>query len=138
MATRTNWHLDTLSLPDGDPMAEIEQLKSGATVLEFRTADEVMADFTASLHREGRFSTYADLECEIKLPHTRPPCYECPHYVADPSTNPLGLICELGRNQVDLLDELDAIKAAERLDEELAVAFEREQAACEELAAALV
>jgi hypothetical protein len=139
MATRTNWHLDTLELPDGDPMAEIEQLKSGAVVLDLRREpEEVMADLAASFDREARFSHYAGVECSIKLPTNRPPCYDCPQYVADPSVNPLGLICQLGRRQVDLLDELDAIRAPERLDEELAVAFEREQAACEELAAALV
>lgn len=138
MATRTNWHLDALVLPAGDPMAEIEQLKSDAELVDLtRPRAEVMADLTAAFEREARLSHYGGVECSIKGA-ARPPCYECPHHVADPSVNALGLICEIGRHQVDLLDELESITAAERLDDELAVAFQRDQAACEELAAAVV
>lgn len=141
MATQTNWHLDALVLPEGDPMAEIDQLKSEAERIELmRTEDEVLAEFTAAVKREAGLADYGGVECDIKFAAMgRPPCYECPHYVDITRTdNPLGLVCQVGRRQVDLLDELEAIRAPARLDNELAAAFEREQAACEELAAAVL
>jgi hypothetical protein len=139
MATQTNWNLEALVLPQGDPMAEIEQLKSEAAVIEIRDRDAVLTDLQETVRREDGYSYWSDLECPIKVRNTSrvPPCYGCPEYTAD-KTDPRMLICRLGRQQVDLLEELDAIQAVEQLDLLLATSYEHDVAACEEMAAALL
>lgn len=140
MATQTNWHLEALVLPEGDPMAEIAQLKSGATVIEIRERDAVLADLAQAVRRENGYAVHADLHCDIKFRDNGrvPPCYDCPHFTADFENDALALLCRLGRGQVDLIEELDAIRAVEELDALMLTSYERDVAACEELAAALL
>lgn len=135
---QTNWHLDGLDLPGGDPMQEIAELKSEAKVIDLsRGRAEIMDDLSASIRREGEFASRG-LTCAIKHVGDTPPCYECPYFTTDFQNDARALICELGRHQRDLCSELEAMTASEALDDQLALAYETELAACEELAAALL
>jgi hypothetical protein len=59
----------------------------------------------------------------------RNPCYdECPEYTTDYAHEARALLCALGRRQNDLLDALDASRAADALDEALVAAYERDMA----------
>lgn len=147
MTVQANWHLDGLDLPDEDPMQEIAQLKSeAAPVVLTRTPEEIFEEFSRALRKENDYDAYADLTCSLKWGEPdsrgqvgeRNPCYTCPKYTTDTSDDPLGLLCALGRQQNDLLDELEAAKAEKALDIELMDAFERDVASCEEMAAALL
>ena len=42
-------------------MAEIAQLKSGATVIEIRERDAVLADLAQAVRRENGYAVHADL-----------------------------------------------------------------------------
>lgn len=137
--TKTNWHLDALDgLPDIDPMQQIEELKSEGKVIDLsRGKPEIMAALAASIDREAEFYDVG-VSCDLKLGQDPPPCYQCSHYTENTEKHARALICALGREQVDLLRELDGLKALDRLNDELAAAHEAELAACEELAAAVL
>lgn len=145
---QANWHLDGLELPEGDPMQEIAELKSRASVIDLapaKSVEQIREEFAASLRYENGHAALG-LACSMKWtqrgprgPHDdRNPCYECPHFTADAENEARALLCTLGRRQNDLLAMLDAAEAQERLDAELAAAYETDVAACEEMAAALV
>lgn len=144
---RANWHLDGLELPEGDPMQEIEQLKSEATVIRIarRSNGEIAAELSDLLKLEGEYAA-SGLACDLKWTTQGPlgpsdqrnPCYGCSYYTEDEERHARALLCSLGRRQNDLCDELEALAAGDRLDAELADAHERELAAVEELAAALL
>lgn len=146
--SKCNWHLDSLELPEtGDPMAEIEELKSEAKVIDLGgDRPELMDRLVKAMDRENGFSVYANLECDLKwsmpgptgIPKDRNPCYDCPHYTEDGEHHARALLCALGREQNDILDALYAIDALKALDAELTVAHGVEVGASEELAAALL
>lgn len=140
MPTQANWNLTDLVLPEGDPMREISELKSNAKVIDLtRGEPEIFADLQASLVRESRFDQIG-LRCDLKWTvdgGQRNPCDSCPHFMTDTTEDARGVLCRLGRAQNRLLDELGAVKAAERLDEALVAAYEADGAACDELVAAL-
>ena len=146
--SQCNWHLDALSLPDaGDPMAEIEQLKSDAKVIDLSGDRATVQDrLGVTIRRESRLAVYAGVECDLKWTVQGPrgpgddrnPCYECPLYTEDSANNAMALLCSLGREQNDLLAQLDAFDAARMLDRQLAEVHCAEVAASAELAAALL
>lgn len=141
---QTNWHLDGLVLDDSDPMADISELKSTAKVIDLAQSEaELTADLQRSVGLETYiFDAYNGLHCRIKADEGhavwgggRTSCYGCPHYTKDPE-RVQSLICREGRHQEDLLSELSVVGEGDRLDRELASAYERDMAACDELVAA--
>jgi hypothetical protein len=138
---QANWFTEGLELPGGDPMEAIAQLKSRATVIDLSRGEAVLLDeFRVKFERERQFSA-SGLECRLKWTSqggARNPCYSCPHFSKDFENVPRALLCRLGREQNDLLDAVDEIRAVGHLDAELASAVQREQSEADELAAALL
>jgi hypothetical protein len=144
VSVRADWHLADLVLPEGDPMQEIAQLKSEATVIDVsRTSAVLLEELGETLAKENAYDHYSGLRCDLKWTAEggeRNPCRTCPHFEAKGS-NPdsaMDLLCALGLEQETILDEYHALRALEALDAELAVSYESDVAACEEMAAALL
>lgn len=135
---RANWHLADLTLPEGDPMQEISQLKSKATVIDLeRGRAEIFEELKVTLRREGEYAA-AGVTCSLKAVQGGEynACDGC-RFFTDDTDDARAFLCVLGRCQNRLVDELHAITAAERLDDALMAAYENDEAACTELAASL-
>lgn len=123
-------------------MAAISELKSSAKVIDVeRDEAEIFEEFKVLLTRESRLSSLSNLTCDLKWTADggrRNPCDSCEHYQARPTAdNALAVLCRLGRQQNALIDEMDAVKAAEKLDEALMAAYEADSAYVGDLVAAL-
>lgn len=145
MTVQANWHISDLVLPDLDPMAEIEQLKSGATPLDLAGDEATLNEELRRLvEKESRFAEYAGVSCDLKwapghvlVGGATNTCFACPEYTEDPD-NARSRICALGRRQEGVLAGLKALDEHATLDEELAAAFMRDIEACGELGELLV
>jgi hypothetical protein len=141
MPTKANWNLSSLVLPEGDPMDQINELKSTAKVIDLsRGEPEVFAEFRRTMQAEAFYSS-TGLECDMKWSEDggqRNPCDTCPAYQArSTETDATAVLCALGRKQNGLLDELAAARATEKLDEAMAAAYEADSAYVDEVVAAL-
>lgn len=150
---RANWHVGDLDLETGgDPMQEIAALTAGATVIDLSKSEaQLESELAETLTREGHYAarSFGDdgvtpLECALKWsdnhkiqnPEGSLSCFTCPHYCGI-KESAHSLICALGRQQEDTLTQLRALRLADSLDAELAVAYESEIEACAELEAHL-
>jgi hypothetical protein len=145
---RANWHVADLDLPDGDPMQDMSELQSAATIFDLNvTASDLQDQLDAALRKEGRYfersknNDGSSLACDIKWSHPHMlageggslTCYNCPHFTAS-NDDALSVICRLGREQCDLVEQLAGRRLADSLDTELAAAFARDLEASAELA----
>lgn len=149
-APRCNWHIGDLGLPDDtDPLQEIRQLQSSAEVIDLSvTEDDLMEMLDRLIDHEGRYfqNSKADdgvspLQCELKWEEhhviMRPTgslsCFNCPHYEGD-KTKAMSLVCNLGRQQQNVIEQIRGLRIAESLEMELVAAYERDIEASAELA----
>jgi hypothetical protein len=139
-----DWHLGDLDdLSDfnlGDPMEQIRQLQSEGTLVDLnRSAPDVSADLQRSILKEGRMSSQAGIECDLKwepghylMGGSETSCRTCPFFTENPE-RPLSVLCRIGREQEDLVSELHVIQGNGSLDDELWAAYSRDMDAVEEL-----
>lgn len=125
---------------DGD-----DPMQVGVKVDVTGTADEIHAEMAELVNKEGRYATYAGIECGLKwgaghaiMGGTVLSCYTCPNYT-EYKEGVLGGVCRVGRQQEDLVAMLEAIQReeADSLDAELARHFSDEIEFGAELAEAL-
>lgn len=143
MSVQANWHVGDLDLPEVDPLRQIQELKSAATMIDLtRSPAEIHADLRRLTAKEGRFDSQCDLRCDIKWEPTHKlmggdakSCYTCPHFT-DSRDEGRTALCTLGRRQEDLIGVLTSVRASEALDAAYVAAVERDVNACEELAEA--
>lgn len=129
MGARCDWHLASLVLPDdGDPLAEIEELKSAAMLDLTRSPEEIRAALARLVAREGRYGDAGLPLCDLKWEDRHVlqggaglSCFNCPHYVDDAKDERYA-VCSLGRQQEGLLGELKAYQGTDSLDGELLAA----------------
>lgn len=132
---RANWHVADLDLPDGDPMTEMSQLQSEGTVIDLTaTGASLQSSLQAQLRLEGRVTNRGD-GCELKWEDRHVlqgggsfSCYTCPHFSDE------RLICRVGRKQMDLIEQLAALRIVDSLETEIAAAHARHIEECVELA----
>lgn len=140
MRTQANWNLGDLRLPEGDPMQEIAQLKSSAKLIDVdRDVPEIYEEFRVMIERESRLSSLSGVECNLKWTADggrKNPCDDCSHSTTN-TEDPLSVLCRLGRRQNALIDEMDAVTAAGRLDDALMAAYEADSAFVEDAVFAL-
>lgn len=148
---KANWHIDGLDLPEDDPFAPVAEV--GQVIDLSQGEAELHAALVASVDTEARFhNTFlhpATMEpgyvaCDMKwepqhrlMGGDRNSCFACPHYTED-ELAPHANICVLGRQQEMILAQLDSLHEHGTLDDELAEAFERDSAAADELAEAML
>jgi hypothetical protein len=132
-------------------MQELADVISGATPIDLTvSAEELQATLASLLDKETAYfaNSKADdgvtpLECGLKWspehkltnPAGSLSCFTCPHFNAVRESAG-SLICALGREQEETVEQLRGLRLADSLDDELAAAFEREIEACAELAEA--
>jgi hypothetical protein len=137
---RANWHVGDLNLPDSDPLQEMHELESSATVIDLTTTEaELRANLQTYLRWEGRVQSRGNGEqgCELKWQPQHMlagqggslTCFNCPH--ADPEER---VICKIGRSQCALVEEIAGLKIADKLDAVIGAAHARAFAASAELA----
>lgn len=129
---KANWHLESL-----DFSGEIEDpMQVGVMIDVNRSEEELGNDLRRLIDKEAAFSYRAGLECSrkddprhITSGGADLSCYACPLYQpygpADRSDNGIGCICQIGREQEDILAMFEAIERNKvgSLDEELALHF---------------
>jgi cold shock CspA family protein len=139
---KANWHLESL-----DFSGEIEDpMQVGVMVDVGRSEEELAFDLRRLIDKEAGFYNVG-LECSRKADPRHVTsggavlsCYACPLYQpygpADRSDNGIGCICQIGREQEDILAMFEAIKRTQvgSLDEELALHFAVEIESSAELA----
>lgn len=143
MSLQANWHVGDLVLPDVDPLQQMSQLQSDATVIDLTgTTGEIEARIAESVEKEGRYEESCGLSCALKwksdhrlMGGRATSCHVCPQFTQNPDEARM-LVCRLGRRQERLLDALEARKTAEALEREFIEAVERDLDASEELAEA--
>lgn len=138
-ATRCDWHVGDLGLPDDtDPLQEIAQLQSEAQVIDLSlTEGDLIAQLDALVDKESRYFKYAKdddgvrpLHCELKWSrrHTLTnadatlTCFNCPNFVTD-RDSARSLICNLGRAQCDVAEQIRGLHLAESLEDELVAVY---------------
>lgn len=100
---KANWHLASLDVDDDDPMQDIADM--GTAIDLTRTDAEISLDIQRTMRMEHVLLSAHGTKCDIKEAALDPPCWSCPHFRSDSS--PAGRLCALGREQADLIHEMD-------------------------------
>lgn len=147
---RCDWHVGDLDLPDdADPLQDIAVLTATARVIDLTTTEpELIGELDRLIDREARYFEYAKdddgvapLGCELKWSRqhilTSPSgslnCFNCPHHVGD-KASAKSLICALGREQHNIVEQIRGIRVADDLEAELVAHYSRDIEESAELA----
>lgn len=146
---RCDWHVGDLDLPDVDPLQEITTLIATSEVIDLTTTEpDLIALLDRLVDKESRYFAFSKdddgvtpLQCELKWTRnhalTSPVgtlnCFNCPHHVAD-KASAKSLICALGREQHNVVEQIRGIRIADDLETELMARYSRDHEESAELA----